>query len=66
MPRRRIMAEQHLLAIIWAYKEVKRWQEYTPGVAKNFAEKVRLDEILKYRLERALIYVDERERPTDG
>lgn len=70
LPRRikmsRPMDEPHLLSIIWAYKEVKRWQEYTPGVTKSYAEKVRLDEILKYRLERALIYVDERERPTDG
>lgn len=63
---RRIMELEHLLSIIWAYSEVKRWQEHTPGVQKNFPEKVRLDEILKYRLERALIYVEERERPTDG
>ena len=54
----RPMDEPHLLSIIYAYKEIKRWQAFTPGVQKDFSEKVRLDEILKYRLERALTYIE--------
>ena len=64
--RDEILLEIHLKSLVYAYRAIKRWQEYAPGEQKTFAERVRLEEILNYRLERACEYIEKQEELADG